>query len=114
MAVAQESPWVQMVEGVQRRTLVSGDAMLQMVVTLAEGSRLPEHQHPHEQIVHVVRGKLRLLVAGVTHDVGSGESLYLASAVPHAVEALEETLVLDTFSPPREDLLAQDRAMSDG
>jgi quercetin dioxygenase-like cupin family protein len=110
MAAATENPWIPMVEGIARRTLVSGTTMLQVVVTLAAGSHLPEHHHPHEQIAHVVRGKLRLIVAGVPHDLEPGESLYLAGNVPHSAEALEETVVIDTFSPPREDFLTQDSA----
>lgn len=99
-----------MIEGIRRRTLVSGERMMQMLATLSAGSQLPEHSHPHEQILYVVHGRLRLIVAGEPHDLGPGESFYLASGVPHAVEALEETLAVDTFSPPREDLLAEDRA----
>ncbi len=101
-----------MVAGVRRRTLVSGTAMMQMVVEFAAGSRLPEHRHPHEQVTHVVSGRLRFALngpGGETRDVGAGDSIYLASDVPHGAEALEETVVVDTFSPPREDLLAQDR-----
>ena len=106
----QENPWIDMVEGVKRRTTVSGPGMSQMVVTLAAGSHLPEHIHPQDQVVHVVRGRLRLTAAGAAREVGAGESLYLPGDMPHSAEALEETLVVDTFSPPREDLLAQDAA----
>ncbi len=105
-----DNPWVEMVKGVRRRTTVSGRAMSQMVVTLEAGRHLPEHRHPQEQIVHVVRGRLRVNVGGVGQEVGAGESLYLAGDVPHSVDVLAEALVVDTFSPPREDLLAQDRA----
>ena len=108
-----DTPWVQMAEGVRRRTTVSGQAMSQMVVRLEAGRHLPEHQHPHEQIVHVIQGRLRLIVAGVPQEVEAGESLYLAGSVPHAVDVLAEAVVLDTFSPPREDLLAQDEAARD-
>ena len=45
-------------------------------------------------------------------DLGPGESICLASNVPHGAEALEDTVVADTFSPPREDLLEQDRAQA--
>ena len=104
------SNWIDMVSGVRRRTLVSGTAMMQMLVEFAAGSVLPEHRHPHEQVTHVLSGRLRFMLdGGETRDVGAGESIYLASDVPHAAEALEPTLVLDTFSPPREDLLARDR-----
>lgn len=105
-----ENPWIEMVEGVRRRTTVSGAGMSQMVVTLEAGRHLPEHRHRQEQIVHVVRGRLRVSVGGEPHEVGAGESLYLAADVPHSVDVLAEALVVDTFSPPREDLLAQDEA----
>ena len=100
-----------MVAGVRRRTLVSGHTMMQMLVTLAAGSRLPEHLHPHEQISHVLSGRVRFVLEGgkETRDLSVGESIYLAANLPHAAEALEASTVLDTFSPPREDLLAQDR-----
>ena len=100
--------WVPMVDGVQRRTLVHGASMMQMLVRLAAGSYLPEHKHTQEQIAYVIEGRLCFWVAGEPKEVGAGESLYLESDVPHAVDVLETALVLDTFSPPREDLLAQD------
>lgn len=99
-----------MTSGVRRRTLVSGHAMMQMRVEFEAGSRLPEHRHPHEQVSHVLTGRLRFTIDGESRDVGAGESVYLAADVPHAAEALEASAVVDTFSPPREDLLAQDRA----
>ena len=99
-----------MCPGVRRRTLASGRGMMQMVVTFAAGARLPEHRHPHEQVTHVVRGRLRLILHGgtQTHELGTGESFYLDPNVPHAAEAPEEATVVDTFNPPREDLLARD------
>ncbi len=100
-----------MTPGVRRRTLASGEGMMQMVVTFAAGAELPEHRHPHEQVTFVVSGRLRLILhAGTeTHEIAAGESFYLASNVPHAAEAPEDVTVLDTFNPPREDLLARDR-----
>ena len=99
-----------MVAGVRRRTLVSGDTMMQMLVSFTAGSRLPEHQHPHEQISHVRTGRLRFTLDGGkdTRELGPGDSIYLPANLPHGAEALDDTEVVDTFSPPREDLLAQD------
>ena len=108
------SDWIDMVNGVRRRTLVSGAAMMQMRVEFEPGSRLPEHSHPHEQVTHVLEGALRFTLGGETRDVRGGESIYLASGVPHGAEALARTAVVDTFSPPREDLLAQDREKNEG
>ena len=105
------NPWIDMVAGVRRQTLASGRSMMQMLVSLEAGSCLPEHQHPHEQISHVLSGRVRFTLDGgeETRDLSAGESFYLAANLPHAAEALEASAVLDTFSPPREDLLAQDR-----
>ena len=79
-----------------------------MLAQLDAGSRMPEHKHPQEQIVHVLKGRVRLVVAGVPHELTAGEAHYLAPNIPHGVETIEETTILDTFSPPREDLLAMD------
>ena len=108
------NPWIDMVPGVRRQTLVSGHTMMQMLVTLAADSRLPEHQHPHEQISHVLSGRVRFVLDGGarTRDLEAGESIYLAANRPHAAEALAASAVVDTFSPPREDLLAQDRQVA--
>ena len=105
--------WIEMTRGVRRRTLVSGTALMQMVVEFEAGTRLPAHQHPHEQVTHVLAGVLRFTVDGETRDVRAGESIYLPSDMPHGAEALERSAVVDTFSPPREDLLAQDRARTE-
>lgn len=109
MSETQEARWIEIVPGIRRRTLAADQRMMQIVVELDAGARLPEHSHPHEQITYLVRGKLRFMVGGVAREVGPGEAVMLPSGVPHAVDVLEEALAIDTFSPPREDMLAQDR-----
>jgi quercetin dioxygenase-like cupin family protein len=109
MTDTEQGTWIPMVAGIRRRTLVAGEAMMQMVVTLEAGSHLPEHQHPHEQISHVVRGRLRFYLAGFAQEIGPGQSICIPGGTPHAVDALEASLVVDTFSPPRADLLAEDQ-----
>jgi quercetin dioxygenase-like cupin family protein len=51
---------------------------------------------------------MKLFVDGIPHELRSGDSFYLGSNVPHGVETIEETRVLDTFSPPRDEYLAKD------
>jgi quercetin dioxygenase-like cupin family protein len=82
--------------------------MYQMVAELAAGSRMPEHQHSQEQIVHILSGRMRLIVEGTPHELTTGDVFYLASNIPHGVETIEDTSVLDTFSPPRDEYLAID------
>ncbi len=94
--------------GIRRRTLASSESAMQVVVTLAAGSHLPSHAHPNEQLAHVISGRLILTVDGAVHECGPGETLVIASGVPHSAQTREDTVVLDTFSPPRADMLAQD------
>jgi quercetin dioxygenase-like cupin family protein len=108
MSEEQTDRWITMVPGIRRRTIAAGQQMMQMLVVLDSGSQLPEHQHPHEQITHVLRGRLRLLLAGVPHELVAGQTICILGGMPHAADALADTLVIDTFSPPREDLLEQD------
>ncbi len=104
----QENPWIDIAPGIKRRTIAAGATMYQMRAELAAGSRLPEHAHPQEQIAHVVKGRMKMFVAGVPHEMAAGDAIYLASNVPHRVETIEDTTVIDTFSPPRDDYLALD------
>ena len=108
--MTERDSWIQMTEGIRRRTLVSGPQMMQMAAKLDKGSQLAEHEHPHEQITYVVQGKLHFFLAGERHELSTGDSLLIPGNVPHGVSVVEDTFVIDTFSPPREDLLEQDRA----
>jgi quercetin dioxygenase-like cupin family protein len=103
-----ENPSIEICPGIRRRTVASGKTMYQMLATLEAGSRMPEHKHTQEQLVYILEGKMRLIVAGVPHDLSAGDSYYLGSNVPHGVETLMNTRVLDTFSPPRDEYLAID------
>jgi quercetin dioxygenase-like cupin family protein len=106
-------PWIDICPGIRRRTHAHGRTMYQMMAQLDAGSRMPEHSHPQEQIVHILSGRMKLIVEGVAHELSTGDSFYLASNVPHGVETIEETRVLDTFSPPRDDYLAADVKAND-
>ena len=105
-----DNPWIEICPGIKRQTASSGKSMYQMTARLDAGSKMPEHHHPQEQIVHILSGRMRLIVDGKPHELSAGDSFYLASHVPHGVETIEETRVLDTFSPPRDEYLAIDEA----
>ena len=104
----QVNPWIEIAPGIKRRTVTTGASMYQMRAELAAGSRLPEHAHPQEQIAHVIKGRMKMIVAGVPHELAAGDAYYLASNVPHGAETIRDTTVIDTFSPPRDDYLALD------
>jgi quercetin dioxygenase-like cupin family protein len=92
------------------RQMLNGDAMTLARITLAQGAVVPEHSHPNEQIATVLSGRLRFTLGDEERVVGAGESVLIAGGVPHAVEALEDSVVLDAFAPRREDWLRGDDA----
>jgi quercetin dioxygenase-like cupin family protein len=104
-----ENPWIEICPGIKRQTKASGKTMYQMIAELDAGSRMPEHRHRQEQLVHILEGRMRLIVDGTPHELSAGDSFYLTGNVPHGVETIENTRVLDTFSPPREEYLALDK-----
>lgn len=94
---------VEMVPGVWRRTLSWGERLMVVHVTLEEGAVVPAHRHSHEQITYIVEGELSMDVEGRTCVLRAGDSLLFPSNVEHGATALQRTLVIDTFSPPREE-----------
>lgn len=97
---------VQMVPGLIRRTLVSGDKLMICRFDLDRGVEIPSHSHPHDQAGYVVLGKIRIIVDGKSCDLGSGDSYSAPSGALHSAIALEPSVVVDTFSPPRDDYRA--------
>ena len=95
----------QLVDGVTLTTLVHGEKTLMGQFTITKGAAIPAHTHPHEQTGIMISGKLRFTVDGKTTDVETGDSWCLPGGVEHSAEALEETVVVEVFSPVREDYL---------
>ena len=105
---APRKTWIELAPGIRRRTVTHGATMYQMIAELKAGSKMPEHKHPQEQIIHILSGRMKVFANGGTHELGAGDSYYLASNVPHGVETPEDTCVLNTFSPPRDEYIALD------
>jgi quercetin dioxygenase-like cupin family protein len=90
------------------RRLVTGDRMMLAQVYLEKGAIVPRHSHHNEQITWILSGALRFWIGadGAQQiDVRAGEVLTIPSNVPHMAEALEDTLDIDIFDPPRQDWL---------
>jgi quercetin dioxygenase-like cupin family protein len=95
----------ELLKGIELTTLVHGENTLMGQFTLAKGMAIPAHSHPHEQTGFMVSGKLRFVVDGETMDVEAGDSWCLPGGAEHSAEALEDTVVIEVFSPVREDYL---------
>ena len=70
---------------------------------IAAGSSLPEHSHPHEQVVNVIEGEFDLTVNGETKNVRPGSVVVIPSNATHSANCLQNGRVLDVFHPVRED-----------
>jgi quercetin dioxygenase-like cupin family protein len=90
------------------RRLVTGDRMMLAHVYLDKGAIVPKHSHENEQLTYILEGALRFWIGEDQQEeivVSAGEVLHIPSNVPHKAEALEDTLDVDVFSPPRQDWL---------
>jgi quercetin dioxygenase-like cupin family protein len=91
-------------EMLERKRIVGEQAMISRV-SLQKGCTVPMHAHGNEQMACILSGKLRFQIEDRasgprTVDAGPGSVLLLPANVPHAAEALEDTVALDVFSPP--------------
>jgi quercetin dioxygenase-like cupin family protein len=87
------------------RKLITGGRMMFVHVRMKKGGVVPAHQHENEQLSYVLSGALKFDVGGREVIVREGEVLVVPSNVVHGATALEDTLALDAFSPPRQDFL---------
>jgi quercetin dioxygenase-like cupin family protein len=91
-----------------QRRLVTGKQMMLAHVYLDKGCVVPKHSHENEQITYILDGALKFWIGEDESEevtVRAGEVLVIPSGVPHKAEALEDTLDVDIFSPPRQDWL---------
>jgi quercetin dioxygenase-like cupin family protein len=86
----------------QRHFVVGQNVMLARVL-LKKGCIVPEHSHHNEQITYVLEGALKFWIDGKVLVVNAGEVLTIPPHMPHKAEALEYTVDLDVFNPPRAD-----------
>ncbi len=113
--MAQQATWYrwddmpkEKVNDLLDRRLVTGDRLMLAHVYLKKGCIVPKHMHENEQITYVLEGALRFWIGEAGEDelvVGAGELVHIPSNLPHKAEALEDTLDVDIFTPPRQDWL---------
>ena len=91
--------------GLKRRVLAYNDKLLLAQHEMVKGWVGTVHSHPHEQIVYVVHGHLKVRCQGKTVDVRTGDTFVVRGGVEHGVSALEDSRVIDVFTPCREDYI---------
>jgi quercetin dioxygenase-like cupin family protein len=85
------------------RQLIVGDNIMIARVLLKKGAFVPMHSHLNEQVTYILEGALKFLIQDKEIIVAAGEVLTIPAGIPHEAVALEDTVDLDVFTPPRLD-----------
>ena len=91
--------------GVTRKVISRGGGLMGAEFRFEKGAVGAMHTHPHEQIGYVVRGRVELEMEGTKTVLAAGDSYYVKPGTAHGVVALEETVLVDVFTPQRDDFL---------
>jgi quercetin dioxygenase-like cupin family protein len=97
-ALRREPEWR---SGQNAKTLVKHDDLRIVLIGLAAGARIPDHQTEGRISIHTIRGHVRVRSAGELHDLPAGTLVALDRGLPHDVEAIEESAILLTIAWPR-------------
>ncbi|HLZ93699.1 MAG TPA: cupin domain-containing protein [Candidatus Acidoferrum sp.] len=106
-AALQYIPWhtvpLEDLNPLLQRQMVWGQEIMLARVLLKKGCIVPQHSHHNEQLTYIVEGALKFWIDGKEIVVHAGEVLCIPSHMPHKAEAMEDTVDLDVFTPPRAD-----------
>lgn len=89
------------------RQMITGENLMFARILLKKGMVVPEHSHLNEQLTYIVEGALKFWIDGKEIVVRAGEVLCIPPHLPHKAEALEDTIDMDIFYPPRQDWLSK-------
>jgi quercetin dioxygenase-like cupin family protein len=96
-------PEVEAAPGVRRRVLSCGDDLMVVQFTIDAGSAVPLHSHPHEQVGHVVSGRMKFRIGDQERELGPGDGYSVPGGVQHGATGVTEVVAIDSFHPVRED-----------
>ncbi|QMV15397.1 cupin domain-containing protein [Vibrio spartinae] len=91
--------------GVSRKILAYSDNIMSVEVHFEKGAVGPMHNHPHEQLTYVLSGEFEFTIGDETKIVKTGDVLYKEPNVMHGCTCLEPGVLLDNFTPMRQDFL---------
>jgi len=101
---------VEQMNALVTRQVIHGSAITIAIIGLTKGGAVPTHAHINEQVMNIFSGSLKVVLDGVEMVLEGGQTLVIPPNVPHSVEALEDTVAVDVFSPRREDWIRGDDA----
>ena len=105
VGIHSERPVIDLGGGPSRRILTWNDQLMAVEVAFETGAVGSEHTHPHTQCSYVLSGRFSYSVEGEAVELGVGDSIVVPSGLPHGTVCLEKGVLLDVFTPLREDFL---------
>ena len=105
----EDNEQVEMLDGVHRRTMGTTDEAMLCEFFLERDALVPEHSHMNDQVGYVVYGLLKMTIGGEVCVCRPGDSYAIPGGVKHSAHALQATLAIDVFSPPRNDYRTEAR-----
>lgn len=97
--------WEQIDKGVQRKIMAYDASLMIVKIKFEKGGVGPLHQHPHVQITHVQSGTFEVCIDGKKQVLKGGDAFFVSPDLIHGVLCLEPGILIDTFSPMRQDFL---------
>ena len=91
--------------GITSKVLANNNTLMIVENTFLQGAIAPTHQHVNEQVGYVLSGCFELVIEGNSQILRSGDSFLVEKNIPHSCGALEGGIILDIFSPRRDDIL---------
>lgn len=103
--LGDEMDWEEVGAGVKRKIMGYDDKIMLVNVAFEKGGIGPMHEHYHSQVTYVVSGQFELTIGAVTKIIKGGDSFYIPPHILHGAICLEEGILIDVFSPIREDFM---------
>lgn len=97
--------WEEVGDGVRRKVMAYGDRLMAVYVEFKKGSIGYLHRHNHLQITYIQSGSFEVQIDGKKQKLGGGDCYYIAENLEHGVVALEDSILIDFFTPARLDFL---------
>ena len=101
----KELPWEDMGNGVQRQLFGYDEKLMMLKIKFAKGATGAMHQHPHSQATYIESGVFDMTIDNVTKRLYTGDGYYVLPGLVHGIICVEAGMLVDVFSPQREDFL---------
>ncbi len=103
--MGEEIAWETVGEGVRRQIMGYDDRIMLVNVEFEKGGIGPMHQHYHSQVTYVISGQFDLTIGEETRRMKGGDAFYIPPNVIHGAICIEKGVLIDVFSPIREDFM---------